>query len=425
VGRYRSSRHRGTDLEEYAPLRRRRRVLSVGVALAAVTILLSVVAVRATESFGVPGVSTGGQVATSALEPNVGGATAPLFGSTSLPSSSSTDTQGTTSTTVASAAAPDDSGSAESPSTSTTLIPSSSTDAQGTTTTSVAPAPAPARVFAETSPFNTPIPDNPVLDRESQDIAATLSQKVVADLYEFGIAIYEADGSTVRVAVDCTERWGTCLLESGLQRVPDDAQPAPGSDGTLVVIDWIERRTVEMWRAVQLSNGSWSTAWGTTTPIDGTGIPAIFGNGSGVSHLAGVIRVDEIARGRIDHALVFSTSNACRDDYRYPATKTDGQSTRTDCVPEGARIQLDPSIDIESLGLTPAEHTIALALQKYGAYAVDVGGTFMAFYFEIASDASSFDPGSVYASAGLSSDFFVLQAIPWGYLRVLNSWDGG
>jgi len=137
-----------------------------------------------------------------------------------------------------------------------------------------------------------------------------------------------------------------------------------------------------------------------------------------------VVRVEEIARGRIDHALVFSTNNPCRDDHRYPATKTDGDSSRADCVPEGARVQLDPSIDLDTVALTSAERTIATALQIYGAYAVDTGGAPMAFYFEVASDSTPSHPGSVYTDAGLTKDYYSLANIPWEGLRVLRSWDG-
>ncbi len=317
---------------------------------------------------------------------------------------------------------------------STSVLPSDSSG-EGSTATTGAPgaspttssalsATSPERPFAATSPFNEPIADNPALDPRSDQISAFLGVTVVADLYLFGIAIYEVDAETTPVTVSCTKRWGRCPLETGLHRIPEYAEPAPGSDGTLVVIDWSERRTVEMWQPTQQSDGSWSTSWGTTTHIDGTGVPAVYGNGAGVSHLAGVIRVKEIEQGLIDHALVFSTSGSCQDEYRYPATKTDGNSTQENCVPEGARIQLDPSIDLDNLRLTTAERIIAEALQKYGAYAVDTGGTAMAFNFEIAADASPSTPGSVYANAGLTHDYFALTAIPWTDLRVLDSWDG-
>ena len=179
-----------------------------------------------------------------------------------------------------------------------------------------------------------------------------------------------------------------------------------------------------MWQPPQRPDGSWEKSWGTTTPLDGSGVPETFRTGSGISHLAGVVRVSEIAAGLIPHALVFSTNNTCPGEFREPATKTDGTSDRPDCIPEGARIQLAPSLDVAALQLSPAEAAIARALQKYGAYAVDTGGAPIAFYFEIAEDADRVNPGSVYSANGLRSDYFDLSAIPWQYLRVLAKWDG-
>ena len=138
-----------------------------------------------------------------------------------------------------------------------------------------------------------------------------------------------------------------------------------------------------------------------------------------MSRLAGVIRADEIARGRIDHALVFSTANAC-PTHRYPASKSDGRSRRSDCVPEGARIQLDPSIDVDSLpGITGGERAVARALQLYGAYAIDSGGAALAVIFE--APTAEPDP---YPAAGLDRDYFPMIHIPWERVRLLRQWDG-
>jgi hypothetical protein len=59
-----------------------------------------------------------------------------------------------------------------------------------------------------------------------------------------------------------------------------------------------------------------------------------------------------------------------------PATGSDGWSTLAGAIPEGARVQLDPSLDLDSLGLTPWQKTIARALQEYGMLLVDTGGGF-------------------------------------------------
>jgi hypothetical protein len=55
-----------------------------------------------------------------------------------------------------------------------------------------------------------------------------------------------------------------------------------------------------------------------------------------------------------------------------PALKTDGTSSRSDCILAGSRLQLNPSINLSAIkGLTPAERTVARALQIYGGYLID------------------------------------------------------
>jgi hypothetical protein len=132
-----------------------------------------------------------------------------------------------------------------------------------------------------------------------------------------------------------------------------------------------------------------------------------------------VVRTDEMRSGHIDHALVFSTNNAC-PAFRFPASKSDGSSGRADCIPEGTRVQLDPSFDVAGApGLTPGERTVATALQQYGAYAIDNGGANMAFVFE--SPSGEADP---YPAVGFSWDYFGMDHIPWSQLRVLGQWTG-
>jgi hypothetical protein len=52
-----------------------------------------------------------------------------------------------------------------------------------------------------------------------------------------------------------------------------------------------------------------------------------------------------------------------------PACWTDGGTP--DGFPEGATLQLDPDLDLDTINLTPAGRTIAAALQQYGAVCVD------------------------------------------------------
>jgi hypothetical protein len=105
---------------------------------------------------------------------------------------------------------------------------------------------------------------------------------------------------------------------------------------------------------------------------------------------------------------------------RYPASKTDGSSSLSNCIPEGARIQLDPSVNVDAIsGITPGERAIAHALQTYGAYADNNGGAKMGFSFE--NPVSKTDP---YPATGLAWDYYDMPHIPWNRLRVLNNWNG-
>ncbi len=282
--------------------------------------------------------------------------------------------------------------------------------------------PSGGRPFSPSSPFNTLIPPAPALDPLGPDMVAHLSSghhPGVANLYDYGVPIWDADASTPRHTIDCLRSWGQCGLEQEPVPIPVGATATPVTkDGAMVVIDWSTRRSYEFYEAENV-DGAWRAGWGSVVSIDGTGAEGQ-AVGAGVSRLAGVVRTFEMAQGHIDHALVFSTDNACQGVYRYPATKTDGRSSRADCIPEGTRVQLDPAIDVDSLpGLTPGERTVARALQRYGAYAIDNGGARMAFIFETPSG-----EGDPYAAVGFGGDYYGMDRIPWGALRVLKSWDG-
>jgi hypothetical protein len=98
--------------------------------------------------------------------------------------------------------------------------------------------------------------------------------------------------------------------------------------------------------------------------------------GAGVPYLAGLVRPCEIARGRIDHALAFAYDYPSRR-HVFPATKSDGiGSARTD-LPEGSRLQLDPTLGADEIGAWGCDGpclVIARALQRYGMYVIDNAG---------------------------------------------------
>ncbi len=259
-----------------------------------------------------------------------------------------------------------------------------------------------------------------MLDSNSTTIAVDLGSegKAYADLYEYGNPVWEATSSTPSYKVTCTENWGTCPLAAAPIAIPSSAEASSGTDGSMVVIDWSSRTGYDFWRARKTSSG-WTAAWGTMFSIDGMGTEG-GATGAGMPLLAGMISTYEIEQGYIDHALTFSTDNACQTVLRYPASKTDGSSSQSDCIPEGARVQLNPSINVDAIpGITTGERMIAHALQTYGAYADNNGGAKMAFSFE-----NPLGKSNPYPAAGLSSDYYDMPHIPWNQLRVLKTWNG-
>jgi hypothetical protein len=188
-------------------------------------------------------------------------------------------------------------------------------------------------------------------------------------------SIYYAGEGTPRydVALETSAYHGRRLLSVP---IPDDAQASPDSDGGMVVIDRATNCEYDIGRARRLDGGGWSAWWANALPSDGTGIYpfAEAPSASGFASGAGMILPHELEAGRIEHALGFSMKATKAGGPVRPATASDGRSALPGAIPEGARLQLDPNLDLGSLGLKHHERVIATALQRYGMFLVDTGG---------------------------------------------------
>lgn len=273
--------------------------------------------------------------------------------------------------------------------------------------------------FAADSPWRQEIPADPEIDPDSAAMiaAVTARPEVNANLAEFAIPIYPVDADTPVHPVACTAQWGICPFAGWPVPIPDGAAPHPGSDGAMVTVDESTGTSYEFWRAVRGEDG-WSASWGAVNSTRGSGWGGE-STGSGASRLGGVIRLSEIEAGVIPHALALQTNNACTS-FRPPALKSDGTSTRPDCLPEGIRLQLDPGLDLSRLGLSPGELAVATAMQRYGGYIMDVAATPLSVSFELDRSAPPRELGEIYRAAGFRWDYDAMEKIPWDKLRVLK-----
>jgi hypothetical protein len=206
-------------------------------------------------------------------------------------------------------------------------------------------APGQGRPFADGTAYNAPLPANAVLDPASSSMVAFMARngRAYANLYAYADPVFDGDSSSPLQTVRCTMPWGTCDTQTRPLRIPAVARPTPGTDGRMIIVDWTSRQVCDFWQARRTSTGGWEASWATCASIDGgQSGPSGGATGAGINALAGVVRTYEMRQGRIDHALSFATDNSCRTVFRFPAVKTDGSSSRGDCIPEGARVQLDP-----------------------------------------------------------------------------------
>jgi hypothetical protein len=234
-------------------------------------------------------------------------------------------------------------------------------------------------------PFARPIPPGAKVDPNSGRYVRALAEAVRSrgfflTVRRWSVPVYYANKSTPRRDVRLTASWRAVDWMLGVP-IPPDAAPDPEDDGHMTVLEPSTGCEFDFYRAHKV-NGSWSADWGNTLRTSGSGVyPYAYSTrGSGFSNLAGLIWPAELKAREIKHALMFSYPLTSAAGAVPPATETDGQSTRSDALPEGARLQLDPSLDLGRLGLRPYERTVARALQRYGMYLGDTNGGGVGLY---------------------------------------------
>jgi hypothetical protein len=158
--------------------------------------------------------------------------------------------------------------------------------------------------------------------------------------------------------------------------MPSGAAPDPEGDGHMAIIDTSTNCEYDFYGAVHRSDGTWYANWANSLLTTGTGIfpYGLSAREAGFGLGAGLILPGELAAGQINHALNFAYPYTKTGGAVLPATEAAGKSTAAGAIPEGARLQLDPTLNLDSLGLSAWQKTIARALQKYGMFLSDTGG---------------------------------------------------
>lgn len=274
--------------------------------------------------------------------------------------------------------------------------------------------------FSSTNFWYQKIASNAELDPNSQ---AMIDLLVKTKEQSTPYALVDDGGVAVFYTGTKTPRYNVPLFSSGNAEhgilsvpIPDFALPDKGSDSHTVFIDTVNNRSYEFWQ-LRMLGGRWVVGNSAIFSLSGNGvIPFISARASGFSLLAGLIWPQELLAAAIPHALVF-VFHPKKGGPVAPATYSDGRYTDPNCLPMGARIQLDPSFDLSTLGIDERRKAIFRALQEYGAYLCDSGS----FAFKCVSPPSyNNNPYTGVSGYKQENGSIDLSMLPANKLRVLK-----
>jgi hypothetical protein len=256
--------------------------------------------------------------------------------------------------------------------------------------------------YSKNSIWNTPIGPSPKYDVHSAEMVDSLKRSnegriiTAGDAYDY--PVYFADKKTPRWDIPCIIN--KCTIASSDQDImrtdmvqsvpiPIDAKPGAGTDARIIVIDTVTHTEYNLSKARRTATG-WAAGTVSIYNILWDGTPVMHSSrGSGIPALAGLLRPWEIRQGQIEHALAFGYEHTARDKCVFPASKTDGDNKGPFAIPEGARLQLDPSLtdaDFDQMGLDATGKIIARALQEYGMILVDTSGSLKIYVEDLANN---------------------------------------
>ena len=301
----------------------------------------------------------------------------------------------------------------------------------------------PFRFFSPTSFWNRPIPAHARLDHSSAAMVGALDEGVAKEgetgkasanivTTTWSVPIYTVPADQPTVTVRLAGASPTSPLQSAWAAVPlpPSAQPAGGTDKHLVVWQPSTDRLWEFWRLEQTPTG-WQAAWGGAMQDVSSdlgvyerhawpGAKRSWGaSASSLSIVGGLITLEDLERGQINHALAIGVPNVLAGTYAAPAQRTDGQSTDPLSLPEGAHLRLNPHLDLASLHLPRLTLMIAKAAQRYGIFVRDRASS-VTFYAQdpISTGTEPYTGTHGYFEGKTPAQ--LLASFPWRHLQLLK-----
>jgi hypothetical protein len=301
----------------------------------------------------------------------------------------------------------------------------------------------PFRFFSATSVWNAPLSSNAPLDPSSAGVVGAFEEEIATEVQtktgpatinttSWSVPIYTVPAGQPTVQVTLENASPSPPLQSAWDAVPlpSDAHPAAGTDEHLVVWQPSTDRLWEFWRLAHGATG-WEASWGGAiqnassnsgaySPEAWPGAKTSWGaSASSLSIAGGLLTLEDLERGRINHALALSLPAVRARAFASPAQRTDGESTQPLSLPEGAHLRLDPNLDLASLHLPHLTLLMAEAAQRYGIVVRDKASN-VTFY---AQDPTPTGTNPYVGPQGYfegKSPRQFLASFPWSHLQLLK-----
>jgi hypothetical protein len=299
----------------------------------------------------------------------------------------------------------------------------------------------PAR-FSPTSFWNEPVAVDAPLDPSSAAVVGAFDEEIVAEeqtkdgpwinTTSYSIPFYTVPAGQPTVAVRLEDDAPEPALSSAWSAVPlpSTAKPAGDTNGSLVVWQPSSDRLWEFHRLVhepdgwQANRGSVMQKVSSDSGVYGAeawpGAKSWWGiSASSLSLVGGLISLEDLERGQINHALEMAIPNARSGVYSSPAQRSDGTSGGSLSLPEGAHLRLNPNLDLAALHLPRLTLMIAEAAQRYGIFITDRSGVIQFFAQDPTPTGTNpyTDPGGYFERKYPNQ---ILASFPWSQLQLLK-----
>jgi hypothetical protein len=296
--------------------------------------------------------------------------------------------------------------------------------------------------FSPQSIWNAPVNREATLDPTSSGLVKVLAGEIDEELAasngpyisttSYSVPVYTVAADQPETRVDLVSEPPAPRLQAAFDAVPlpPAAQPSPGTDSTLVVWQPDRDRLWEFWRLKRTAAG-WQASWGgamrhTSSQAGYYGPDAWPGakpwwgsSASSLSIAGGLITLEDLKTGVINHALAMAAPELRAGTYAFPAQRSDGDSSSELALPEGAHLRLDPELDLAELDLPPLTLAIARAAQRYGIVVRDQAPVVKFFSQPPLPGAKNpyAGPGGYFEG---HSPGELLSTFPWRHLQVLK-----